>query len=309
MEFVIGDYIWLIIAGVVVVMTIIGYIADKTDFGKKDLTKKATPVKKETITTIEPEKDENKHTNIDNNVIIQPEIASVELEEQNDEQITDETNEFLTTSNSDNSDTFVDENVYNDNQNGSEDQNNFSSSNDNLDSTIDNESEELNLDKSIESPILNSYDEQNLETTNEELNLSDSDLSIEESNENHDVDTETDLEPVVIEQENEEQTVQAEELNSENELELPVEKTTLYYQNETQDTENAETEISEQKNLSDTESNETQGSTFETNSETTLTDNDQADQTNSDLEIELPSIESLKQELYDDSEDDDVWKF
>lgn len=54
MEFIEENYIWLIIIAVIVVMTIIGYIADKTDFGKnktekvkKEKTKKEKKSKKE----------------------------------------------------------------------------------------------------------------------------------------------------------------------------------------------------------------------------------------------------------------------
>lgn len=36
MEFIIENYIWFIIGGIVILMTIIGYIADKTNFTKKE---------------------------------------------------------------------------------------------------------------------------------------------------------------------------------------------------------------------------------------------------------------------------------
>lgn len=45
LNFVTENYIWIIIIGIVILMTIIGYIADKTDFGKESLKKKK--VKKE----------------------------------------------------------------------------------------------------------------------------------------------------------------------------------------------------------------------------------------------------------------------
>lgn len=40
MEFIADNYIWIIIVGIIILMTIIGYIADKTDFGKKKPEKK-----------------------------------------------------------------------------------------------------------------------------------------------------------------------------------------------------------------------------------------------------------------------------
>lgn len=45
LNFVTENYIWIIIIGIVILMTIIGYIADKTDFGKESL--KKNKVKKE----------------------------------------------------------------------------------------------------------------------------------------------------------------------------------------------------------------------------------------------------------------------
>lgn len=39
MDFVIDNYLWFIIGGIVLIMIIIGYFAEKTNFGKKPLTK------------------------------------------------------------------------------------------------------------------------------------------------------------------------------------------------------------------------------------------------------------------------------
>ncbi len=39
LNFMVENYIWIIIIGIVVLMTIIGYIADKTDFGKESIKK------------------------------------------------------------------------------------------------------------------------------------------------------------------------------------------------------------------------------------------------------------------------------
>lgn len=48
LEFIVQNYIWILIIGIVVVMTIIGYIADKTDFGKESM--KRNKEKKQTVT-------------------------------------------------------------------------------------------------------------------------------------------------------------------------------------------------------------------------------------------------------------------
>lgn len=42
MEFLTNNYIWIIVVVVVILMTIIGYIAEKTNFGKKEFSKKKT---------------------------------------------------------------------------------------------------------------------------------------------------------------------------------------------------------------------------------------------------------------------------
>lgn len=40
MQFITDNYIWFIVGGIVILMTIIGYIADKTDFGRKNAERK-----------------------------------------------------------------------------------------------------------------------------------------------------------------------------------------------------------------------------------------------------------------------------
>ena len=46
MDFITDNYIWFIVGGVVILMAIIGYIADKTDFGRKWKTEKVVEKKK-----------------------------------------------------------------------------------------------------------------------------------------------------------------------------------------------------------------------------------------------------------------------
>ena len=46
MQFVTGNYIWFLIIGIVILMVVIGYIAEKTDFGHKDVGKKEKKDKK-----------------------------------------------------------------------------------------------------------------------------------------------------------------------------------------------------------------------------------------------------------------------
>jgi len=40
MEFFVENWIWFLVAAIVILMTLIGYIAEKTDFGRKDIPKK-----------------------------------------------------------------------------------------------------------------------------------------------------------------------------------------------------------------------------------------------------------------------------
>ena len=40
MEFFVENWIWFLVAGIVILMTLIGYLAEKTDFGRKDIPKK-----------------------------------------------------------------------------------------------------------------------------------------------------------------------------------------------------------------------------------------------------------------------------
>lgn len=40
MQFIIDNYIWFIVIGVVIIMAVIGFIAEKTEFGKKSIEKK-----------------------------------------------------------------------------------------------------------------------------------------------------------------------------------------------------------------------------------------------------------------------------
>ncbi len=64
MNFITDNYIWFIVIGIIVLMAVIGYIADKTDFGRKikaeeneekpKKTKKLKEEKKETKIKVEP---------------------------------------------------------------------------------------------------------------------------------------------------------------------------------------------------------------------------------------------------------------
>lgn len=40
MDFIADNYVWFIIVGIIILMAVIGYFADKTDFGRKVKTEK-----------------------------------------------------------------------------------------------------------------------------------------------------------------------------------------------------------------------------------------------------------------------------
>lgn len=55
MEFLETNYVWIIVVAVILIMTVIGFIADKHDFGKKEKKNKEKTVKN----TVEPVQEEN----------------------------------------------------------------------------------------------------------------------------------------------------------------------------------------------------------------------------------------------------------
>lgn len=62
MDFLSEYYLWFVIGGIILLMALIGYIADKTDFGRKDITAKKSkkekdkPNKKSEVNVVEPDK-------------------------------------------------------------------------------------------------------------------------------------------------------------------------------------------------------------------------------------------------------------
>lgn len=84
--FLTDNYVWIIVIAVIVVMTIIGYIADKTKFGeKKEKNEKVKPVKEieknEEPTIEEPQMDDfmTEERQMDNFMMEQPDKQEVEL--------------------------------------------------------------------------------------------------------------------------------------------------------------------------------------------------------------------------------------
>ena len=45
MDFIVDNYFWFIVGGILILMIIIGYIAERTDFGRKPFKEKKAPVK------------------------------------------------------------------------------------------------------------------------------------------------------------------------------------------------------------------------------------------------------------------------
>lgn len=84
MEFLSANYIWIIVAVVIILMTIIGYIAEKTDFGRKEFEKREKKVKekkikeKKAVAIEEPASVTMEDSEITNNVTTGVEPAIIE---------------------------------------------------------------------------------------------------------------------------------------------------------------------------------------------------------------------------------------
>lgn len=72
MDFLSEYYLWFVIGGIILLMALIGYIADKTDFGRKDIAvKKTKPEKTKEETEIKTVESEN------NDKVVEETIADV----------------------------------------------------------------------------------------------------------------------------------------------------------------------------------------------------------------------------------------
>lgn len=87
MEFFVENWIWFLVIGIVLLMTLIGYLAEKTDFGREDVPKKDKEEKKE----VRPEV---QMTLADNSILEEPK-NSEETEILNSYEETDEIPEEL----------------------------------------------------------------------------------------------------------------------------------------------------------------------------------------------------------------------
>lgn len=111
MEFFVENWLWFLVGGIVILMTIIGYIAEKTDFGRKDIQKKEKSEKKkektlDKVEVIEPEVTEEFVPTEEKEVEPEVQIAlatdsfleepeTLEIESQNDNQNSEEIPEEL----------------------------------------------------------------------------------------------------------------------------------------------------------------------------------------------------------------------
>lgn len=68
MEFLVDNYIWIILVIVVILMTIIGYIAEKTNFGKKEFAKRGKKAKQKLVEKENENPKENMNSEISNAV-------------------------------------------------------------------------------------------------------------------------------------------------------------------------------------------------------------------------------------------------
>lgn len=79
MEFIADNYIWFIVGGIVLLMTFIGYIAEKTDFGKQKFASKTHEPKPKKEKKIKDNKKTKKNDNI-NAELKAEEVEPIEVE-------------------------------------------------------------------------------------------------------------------------------------------------------------------------------------------------------------------------------------
>lgn len=92
LDFVIDNYIWFLVGGIVLIMTIIGYVAEKTEFGKKS--KKNSKKETKTVAQEEPEVFEQEEVNEEVELPLVEEVEeTVEPEEELQNETIEESNE------------------------------------------------------------------------------------------------------------------------------------------------------------------------------------------------------------------------
>ena len=105
MDFIVDNYVWFIVGGVIILMAVIGYIADKTDFGRnvnKEKPKKEKKVKKKNK-KINDENIDNSNNNVQystDNVNVSESTQNNEVNNENIDQslfapLTDNVNEVI----------------------------------------------------------------------------------------------------------------------------------------------------------------------------------------------------------------------
>ena len=87
-EFFVDNWLWFLLAGTVLLMTLIGYIAEKTDFGRKEIEKKEKPKKEK-----KNKKEEIKEqvVEVEKQEVVEPEVQ-ISLATPIEEQTTQEDN-------------------------------------------------------------------------------------------------------------------------------------------------------------------------------------------------------------------------
>lgn len=90
MEFFQENYVWFIVGGIIILMAIIGYIADKNDFYREEVQKYPKPIKDKKEKKNKKEKKENKveeHNDINQNINDKVEDQIVNIDEKANEEV------------------------------------------------------------------------------------------------------------------------------------------------------------------------------------------------------------------------------
>ncbi|MFV0250162.1 MAG: hypothetical protein ACK5HP_03925 [Bacilli bacterium] len=270
MEYILDNYIWFIIGGVILLMTIIGYFAEKTDFGKN---------KNEKVAKVKPEK--IKKGKIEKSSDIVEDVPQVL------EQVTPVLNEENSLYNIDE---LNNENMFN---------KDFSANkNDLVDKTGYTSLEQNNNDLVVDykNDGFNEEDENSFEQ-NDEINKNNYDSSNEDHELNNIVDN---YEPYDYNNND----------LDENEQKIVEDLSTGVISNNEEEFQN--NKLAEDSNVENNENFEQElpvAIVDNINTVDNLDTNEKFEKDDDDFEIELPSIESLKAELSDENDSDDVWKF
>lgn len=79
MDFIIDNYIWFIVGALVIIMAVIGYFADKTNFGRKEIQKRVKKVEEKPKKEKKAKKNKKDKKAVDNTPVAEVDETPVEI--------------------------------------------------------------------------------------------------------------------------------------------------------------------------------------------------------------------------------------